>query len=101
MAAEEFNHLPQMAEALQRAASELVRTAAFDVEHKAKQVVPVDTGALKNSIQTVIIDAYNAEVDAGMDYSADVEFGTIHMAAQPYMTPAANAVRPQFQAAFQ
>lgn len=40
-----------------------------------------------------------AVVHAGMDYSVYVEFGTGHMAAQPFMDPAAAAEEPNLQAA--
>lgn len=60
-----------------------------DVVHDAQVVVPVDTGNLKNSIG-VDIDPDGLGFDAGptADYGAHVEFGTVKMAAQPYMIPA-------------
>jgi HK97 gp10 family phage protein len=60
------------------------------IAKEAKVLVPVDTGALQITIgvevegETVSLVAGGGEVD----YALHVEFGTIKMAAQPYMRPA-------------
>jgi HK97 gp10 family phage protein len=123
----DFNHFPEYESRLQQAADKMVRKAALDIERLAKQKAPVDTGALRNSIYTVTStdsdytaasssagkrnqDAEQfppveqqppgqAIVAVGMSYGAYVEYGTRHMAARPYLTPAAETVRPQFLAA--
>ncbi len=61
----------------------------------AKEIVPVDTGDLKNSIIAIELppDEHGAMVSAGggddmnVDYPCYVEFGTSKMEAQPYMRP--------------
>ena len=55
--------------------------------------VPVDTGFLKNSIKGDV-DRSKAvgEVAVTAEYAAYVEYGTRHMAAQPYLTPAAEHI---------
>lgn len=94
------NRFPEIAEKLPREASAVVRKTAFDIETWAKSVVPVDTGALKNSINTDIEDGgLSAEVKTNMEYCEFVELGTYKMAAQPYMIPAAERNAPHFQAA--
>jgi HK97 gp10 family phage protein len=53
----------------------------------------VDTGALQSTIR-VEVDGESVNLvagDDGVDYQAHVEFGTIKMAAQPYMRPAIDA----------
>lgn len=98
-----FNHLPRLsAEAVVRA-KVAVAKAAFDIEAHAKTVVPVDTGNLKNSIQTQIeADGLTATVGPrAVEYALYVEYGTSRMGAQPYMRPAAEVVRPAFIAAMQ
>ena len=44
--------------------SEVVRRAAFDIERGAKERAPVDTGALKNSINTVIGDTFTTTFES-------------------------------------
>lgn len=69
--------------------------AARDIEALGKAVVPVDTGALKNSIQARKTDKeLEREVAAGQHYAGFVEFGTTRMPARPFLTPAFERVRP-------
>lgn len=58
------------------------------VEAYAKMVVPVDTGALKNSIMVDEVTPTQATIAPHTEYAAAVEFGTSRQAAQPYMRPA-------------
>lgn len=120
-----YNVLPELAAALAKAASELVRKAAFDIQARAAQNAPVATGYLKSSIYTVTKDASTygqgvttpppgaslldqvpaptsateALVAVGANYGAYIELGTSKAPAQPYLIPAADAVRPSFEAA--
>lgn len=121
------NRLPTLPARLRQQASAAVRKAAFDIEANAKQSVPVDTGALKNSIYTVtdqgstygqavgsassanphghpVAEApkpagISAVVAVGMEYGVYVELGTRKMAARPFLGPAAEVVKPAFLAA--
>jgi hypothetical protein len=61
-----------------------------DVVDDMKRLAPVDTGALRDSIESwpggrITISATSPE---GHPYPADVEFGTEIMAAQPFVRPA-------------
>lgn len=122
-----FNRLPEIIAKFPTETSATVRKAAYDVEGEAKTRVPVDTGNLKNSIQTVVAaDGFSAEVSVGAEYGAAVEFGSREhvikpatkkalfwegaehpvksvtipaQPARPYMTPAAEVVRPRFEQA--
>jgi len=117
-----LNRLPQLEAASAAAGAQAVAKLAFDVEAAAKQNVAVDTGALKSSISAITADGsdYDANtavaqglnpaaqiapapvpssdleafVVAPMEYAAYVEYGTIHMAAQPFLTPALEAIDP-------
>ncbi len=92
-----FNRLPEITAALRPKASAIVRKTASDIEAHAKAVVPVDTGNLKNSIQTEMEGGgLTAVVGTGVSYAPFVEWGTHKAPAQPYLTPAAEAVRPAF-----
>ena len=60
------------------------------IEANAKVIVPVDTGALKGSISTVITgDETSTEADIGsdLDYAPYVELGTPRMAPRAYLGP--------------
>lgn len=97
-----FNRFPEIAAALPDKTKAVVAKAAFDIEAQAKNRVPVDTGALKNSITTDFEnDGLTAVVAPHMEYAAFVEYGTRRMSAQPYMTPAAETVRPAFVGAME
>lgn len=55
----------------------------------AGEAPAVDTGALKNSINTTKIADAHYEVHDGVEYGVHLEFGTEKMAARPFMLPAA------------
>lgn len=66
-----------------------------EVAAKAKELAPVDTGALRDSIASHMASdagAAKAEILADVPYAAFVEFGTANMAAEPYLRPALEAV---------
>jgi HK97 gp10 family phage protein len=93
----QFDRFPEIAAAMPDRASAVVRKASFDVEGQAKNRVPVDTGALKNSISTEFENGGLTGIIAPhTDYATFVEYGTKRMSAQPYMTPAAEAVAPAY-----
>jgi HK97 gp10 family phage protein len=77
---------------LQRELDRAVRETAFAIEAEAKQRAPVDTGALRASIQ-----AGADHVAVGMEYGPHVEFGTVEQSAQPFLTPAVEAQREHFE----
>lgn len=59
------------------------------VEGTAKNLCPVDTGRLRNSISnTAKIDELAVYVGTNVEYAEYVERGTLHMDAQPYLKPA-------------
>lgn len=67
-------------------------TAALEVvggtaERHVKEITPVDTGRLRNSITHAPVSSDTEMVGTGVEYSVYVEFGTSKMAAQPYLRP--------------
>lgn len=58
-------------------------------EGYAKDLCPVDTGNLRNSI-THTEDAHAAYIGTNVEYGKYVELGTVKMAAQPFLRPAAS-----------
>lgn len=67
------------------------------VAEEAKEIVPVDTGALKGSITHEVTND-SVTVGSPLDYSVYVELGTSKMAAQPYIRPAFENNQPKIKA---
>lgn len=95
------NNLGKVAAGLEPKAERIVAKTALDLEGHAKTRAPVDTGFLRASIQALKVGTAHWQVRVGADYGVYVEFGTRYMAAQPYLNPAADAVRGPFIAAMQ
>lgn len=121
-----FERLEAARLAIEKAIAASIKKAAFDVEAHAKANVPVATGFLKSSIYAELhgssdygnageppagaellpeiprpADDHTAYVAVGASYGVYVELGTVKMAAQPYLAPALDAVRPSFEAALE
>lgn len=82
----------------------IVKRTGNAVVREAQKVVPVDTGALKNSLHVdVSPDSLGFEAGSQLGYSGWVEFGTTRMAPQPYLVPSFEAqvaaAMPAFTAA--
>ncbi len=59
------------------------------VDTDAKLNVPVDTGILRGSLESdVDYSSLIATESTNVEYSPNVEFGTIRQKAQPYLRPA-------------
>lgn len=72
------------------------------LQRGAQSKAPVDTGTLKRSIGMTVSDGgMTATVRPTEHYASCVEYGTRFMDAQPYVKPAFNMVKPQFQRAMQ
>jgi HK97 gp10 family phage protein len=80
--------LDSLTAALPGNAKKAIMEGAYMVEGDAKQFAPVDTGALRNSIETEEGKGISAIVHDGVEYGKYQEFGTYKMAAQPFMIPA-------------
>lgn len=76
----------------------VVRHIGAEMQAKAQQNAPVDTGTLKRSIGIEITDGgMTAEVEPTADYAPYVELGTRFMEAQPYLGPAFNEQKEKFK----
>lgn len=53
----------------------------------------VDTGRLRQSIVALKVERYRWRVGTNVDYALALEFGTRHIAARPFLRPAAEKVR--------
>ncbi len=93
------NHFPELARRYPALARAIVQKTGLDIEAAAKMRAPVDTGALRNSITGAMTGEAEGEVAVGVEYGPYVEFGTRSASAQPYLTPAVEAARPEFERA--
>ena len=101
-----FSGGPELERALRELGGEIagrlglnaVRAGARVIAARARQIVPVRTGALKKSIRTFDDRELNrqkarervAYAGTRAFYAGLVEFGTAHSAAQPFLRPAAD-----------
>lgn len=77
---------------VQKLADKILEKKAKEIRDEAKRLAPVDTGNLRDSIDCFkIVDYWY--VGSPLSYAAMVEFGTIKMAAQPYLRPAIEKVK--------
>jgi HK97 gp10 family phage protein len=94
-----------------RAVQDLAKETAVRVAERAKEIVPVRTGHLLESIDAVFDEDVEdpdsdgsprafepVQVVADTPYASFVEFGTSKMAAQPFLGPAAEELEPDFLA---
>jgi HK97 gp10 family phage protein len=64
----------------------------------AQQLAPVDTGFMKENVaqtEAATPDHLRVTMESQADYSVFVEYGTVNMEAQPFMTPAFQSARRQ------
>lgn len=88
--------LNMLVPAMEGVAAEAVSASAGRCAAIARGLVPVDTGALRDSIEAHSSGEYASSVTASASYAAMVEYGTGKMAAQPYMLPAAHRAAEEF-----
>jgi HK97 gp10 family phage protein len=74
----------------------LLASWAADVKTMAKQIVPVRTGHLRQSIYAEVRD-WIARIGAEATYAIFVEFGTRYIQARPYLYPAIQAHLPMLE----
>jgi HK97 gp10 family phage protein len=76
-----------------------IEQAAALVEARAKELCPVRTGRLRDSIRAAVTeiagDVLRAEVSSDVPYAAAVELGTRRAPAQPFLFPALEACRDE------
>lgn len=77
------------------------RKTIFDIEADAKDLAPVDTGALQNSISSEItgdgrFGRMAGEVGGTVDYEIYQELGTSTQPGKPHLSPAFDRRVPRF-----
>jgi len=73
--------------AIEGAINKALIKSALLVEGEAKNLAPVDTGNLRNSL-THEVEGQEAYVGTPVSYAIFQELGTSKMAAQPFLNPA-------------
>ena len=81
-----------------RLLDDVVQLAARNVERKAKETVPVDTGATRDSIEARHKCVLTYSSGPSTHYAPFLEFGTVKMAARPYLIPAVESESPKLRA---
>ncbi len=98
--AEEFKQAVMRFDAeTQKQLSERLAEWAETVKTEAARIVPVRTGYLRSTIYARTA-GWQAEIGAEAAYAANVEFGTFHARAQPFIHPAVQAHVPELEHAF-
>lgn len=89
--------LERTEQAARAIAARKVAQKAQAIANEAKVRAPVDTGNLRQNILAVQVDPlhWRTGVTNNAAYAIYVEFGTRHMAAQPFLRPAFEVVRAQ------
>jgi HK97 gp10 family phage protein len=81
---------------IQKHVHRLLASWAADVKALAKQLVPVRTGHLRQSIYAEVRE-WVVRIGAEATYALFVELGTRYMQARPYLYPAIQAHLPELE----
>ena len=85
-----FNsNVKECKEAVTQAMARALEICGGKAESYAKQICPVDTGNLRNSITHEQIDEKTEVIGTTVEYAPYVELGTARMKPRPYLRPAA------------
>ena len=84
-----ISHKAEVEAAVDAAIARGLEICGGKAESYAKQLCPVDTGRLRNSITHQQIDAKTEVIGTNVKYAPFVELGTKRQKAQPYLRPAA------------
>jgi HK97 gp10 family phage protein len=90
----DFNRLLEVGALIEEAAGAIPKKWAASVVQHAQENAPVLTGYMKDNIVDVSTDEEGA-AESQAPYSGFVEFGTVHMHAEPFFTPAIEAAKAE------
>jgi HK97 gp10 family phage protein len=92
------DRLEKVDQAIQDAVQDALVQAANAILLRARQLAPVRTGALMQSIYAIGAGAWSVKVGAYESYAAFQEFGTSHIQPRFFLTRALQEVLPQLPA---
>jgi hypothetical protein len=75
---------------------QIVEEAGNKCVTAAKIFAPVDTGALRSGLESIMVEELLARIATDVNYDIYQELGTYKMAAQPFLSPAAEYVAAQY-----
>lgn len=90
------NDFAKIAHGLEPKLATIVTATTLEIAAHAKEIVPVKTHNLQRSIHTEHPERLRGLAGTDVEYARFVEYGTVNMAAQPYLTPAVEAARAKF-----
>lgn len=112
------NHLPRITRTLHSRAGRVVRKTVAEIEARIKisfsepkhgtvygghqasapgEAPAIDYGVLANSTQAYMETDTKGGVGIGAEYGPHLELGTVNMEPRPFMVPAAESVKRNFQ----
>ena len=94
-------HRAEALSALNNAASRALEICGGIAETYAKQLCPVKTGNLRNSITHAQQDKLTEVIGTDVKYAICVELGTVKMTARPFLRPAAENHADQYRMIFE
>lgn len=95
------SNVPQALSGLQAAKARALEIIGGKAETYAKQLCPVDTGNLRNSITHKQFDENTEVIGTNVEYAPYVELGTVNMRARPYLRPAAENHSAEYRKIFE
>lgn len=90
------SHKDEILEELKRKIAEALEVCGGVAESYAKELCPVDTGRLRNSITHAQTGEQEESIGSNVEYAPYVELGTRKMMAQPFLQPAAENHSQQY-----
>jgi HK97 gp10 family phage protein len=95
---------PMLAAVVKSAAGQIVEAAAASMEGQIPPSAPghapaIDSGILHGSLDSKMTGPTSAIAYTNVEYAQHLEYGTVHMEPRPFLTPAAERIRPGFEAA--
>lgn len=91
----------EVLQALEQKISAGLEVIGGKAESYAKEICPVDTGRLRNSITHAQAGKDTEVIGTNMEYGPYVELGTHKQAAQPFLRPAAEGHGSEYKAIMQ
>ena len=85
-------------DALTREMATVLQEFGDSIVNEAQAAAPVDTGYMRDHISVTDASDTHVTIVSEADYSGFVEYGTRHMDAQPFITPALDFALSTLQA---
>jgi hypothetical protein len=116
------SRIPEVSAQLRKRAADLVTATAFGIKQRAQvsmsgpksgqtykrgsrthqasapgEAPAIDQGDLVNSIDVVKTGELSASVGSSIEHGVHMEFGTVHVEPRPWLGPAFEEARPEFE----